>query len=129
MRVLPLFSSTAAAIALSTVALPAHAHPHLQAATPADGSLIASSPASVALTFSEGTRLTAAWLQRGTEAKQKLGLPTQQPATRVTVALPKLAAGSYLLSWRAVGDDGHIVPGQLGFTISGDGSAGPSDSH
>jgi methionine-rich copper-binding protein CopC len=34
------------------------------------------------------------------------------------VALPRLAPGRYVLSWRVVGRDGHVVPGELHFTLS-----------
>jgi methionine-rich copper-binding protein CopC len=34
------------------------------------------------------------------------------------VALPALAPGSYQVSYRALSADGHIVPGQLRFTLS-----------
>ena len=36
---------------------------------------------------------------------------------RQVVPLPSLGDGSYLLSWRAMGGDGHLVKGQLTFNI------------
>jgi methionine-rich copper-binding protein CopC len=35
----------------------------------------------------------------------------------VTVASP-LAAGTYTVSWRGIGDDGHVVRGDFRFTVS-----------
>jgi methionine-rich copper-binding protein CopC len=32
--------------------------------------------------------------------------------------LPQLDPGTYVLSWNVVGDDTHIVPGQMHFTVS-----------
>jgi hypothetical protein len=111
---------------LSTlVATAALAHAHLQKAVPADGGVINASPANVVLTFSEPARLTACWLQKGAAAKQKItGLATT-PAQQISVPVPALEAGSYVLSWRVVGDDGHIVPGQIHFTIAPAGTAAP----
>jgi copper resistance protein C len=33
------------------------------------------------------------------------------------VPLPRLAPGRYTLSWRVVGEDSHVVPGTLHFTV------------
>ena len=96
----------------------AHAHAHLKQATPAEGSVLTTSPAHVALRFSEAARLTAAWIQKEGNPRQKLEPLPQEPAAEISVALPSLAPGHYVVSWRVVGDDGHILPGQLHFTIA-----------
>ena len=95
------------------------AHAHLKKAVPADGAVVGTSPGNVVLSFSEPATLTACWLQKGSGAKQKItGLATT-PAQQISVPVPKLEAGSYVLSWRVVGDDGHVLPGQIHFTVSG----------
>ena len=104
---------------LSLAATVAFAHAHLKKAVPADGGVVATSPANVVLTFSEPARLTACWIQKGDAPKQKVsGLPTT-PAAEISVPLPQLEPGTYVLSWKVVGDDTHIVPGQIRFTVSG----------
>jgi len=100
----------------STVAI---AHAHLQKAVPADGGVVAASPANVVLSFSEPAHLTACWIQKGDGAKQKIGPLASEPARQITVPLPQLAPGAYIVSWRVIGDDSHIVPGQIRFTVSG----------
>jgi methionine-rich copper-binding protein CopC len=103
----------------SAVAL---AHTHLVKAIPADGSTLTASPAKFVLTFAEPVKMTALSLQKDAEAAKKIGpLPTA-PAAEVSVPAPKLAAGKYVLSWRAVGDDGHVMPGKVRFTIGASGS-------
>ena len=103
-------------LALAATAVLAHAH--LKKAVPADGAVVHTAPASVVLSFSEPATLTACWIQKGTGAKQKItGLATT-PAPQISVPIPKLEAGAYVLSWRVVGDDGHVLPGQLRFTVS-----------
>lgn len=105
-------------VVLSLVATAALAHAHLKKAVPADGGVVETSPANVVLSFSEPARLTACWIQKGDEPKQKIeGLPTT-PSADITVALPKLDPGTYVLSWKVVGDDTHIVPGQIRFTVA-----------
>ena len=106
-------------VMLSLAATVALAHAHLKKAVPADGGTVAKSPANVVLTFSEPAHLTACWIQKGDGPKQKVsGLPTTA-AAEISVPLPQLEPGTYVLSWKVVGDDTHIVPGQIGFTVSG----------
>ena len=93
-------------------------HAHLQGSTPADGSVLASPPSSIALHFAENARVTAAWIQKGDAPRQKLGPLPQQSAREVTLPLPALTAGDYVVSWRVLGDDGHIMPGQIHFAVS-----------
>ena len=69
------------------------------------------------LSFSEAARITAMSLQRNGEAPRKLTSLPAEKAARITVPLPKLAPGRYTLSWRAVGEDSHVVPGTLHFTV------------
>src|ERR1700761_3945456 len=104
---------------LSLAATVALAHAHLKKAVPADGGTVAASPANVVLTFSEAAHLTACWIQKGDGPKQKIeNLPTAASA-EISVPLPRLEPGTYVLSWKVVGDDTHIVPGQIRFTVSG----------
>jgi methionine-rich copper-binding protein CopC len=54
-------------------------------------------------------------------AEQKLVPLPSTPATEVTVAAPTLAPGKYVVTWRAMGGDSHIMSGEVHFTISADG--------
>lgn len=94
-----------------------HAHAHLTYSVPADGSVLAVAPAQLTLRFSESARLTALSIEPAGGSRQKLTpLPTAE-AAEISVKLPPLKPGSYLLTWRVVGHDGHVVPGQLRFTL------------
>ena len=73
-------------------------------------------PASLVLEFSEAARLTALWIEKQGGDKKKLA-PPQESQSRITVTLPPLAPGDYVVSWRVQGADGHVVPGQLHFTL------------
>ncbi|HET9331479.1 MAG TPA: copper resistance CopC family protein [Steroidobacteraceae bacterium] len=106
----------AGALLLGAAALAA-AHAHLEEATPADHSVIRSAPSALVLRFSESARLTALWLTQDGGPKRKLEVPAaSQP--QITVALPPLTPGHYLISWRALSADGHVVPGQIRFTLA-----------
>jgi methionine-rich copper-binding protein CopC len=92
------------------------AHAHLTDSSPVDGSQMLEGPAALVLTFSEAVQLTALSIQRTGGTPQKLALP-EQVAARISVALPRLPGGAYVVRWRTLGSDGHVVPGQLRFTI------------
>ena len=94
----------------------AQAHAHLQRATPHDGSTLDAAPASLVLQFSEAARLTALWIEKQGGEKQKLA-PPQDAQSEITVTLPKLEPGEYVVSWRVQGHDGHVVPGRIRFSV------------
>ena len=95
----------------------AQAHTHLQKSTPAANSNGAA-PGQLMLQFSEATRLTALTLQKaGGPEGHKLGPLPVQPDKLIRLAAPKLDPGAYVLSWRALGDDGHVMSGTLRFTV------------
>jgi copper transport protein len=97
-----------------------HAHAHLRHSSPAEGAVLSVAPTQVTLTLSEPARLTAAWIQRGDEPRRKLA-PPQQAAPEVSLALPALVPGEYLVSWRALSADGHVTSGSLHFKLASPG--------
>lgn len=104
-------------VAVCVLAAPVHAHTHLEKSVPADGSTLQAAPPSFVLTFAKPVKLTALSLQRGSDPGRKLGPLPADAAAQVSIPAPKLADGTYVLSWRAVGDDGHVMPGKLTFTV------------
>jgi methionine-rich copper-binding protein CopC len=105
-------------LALVAFGVTAHAHAHLQKSSPADSSVITTSPPTLELHFSEAARLTALSIQKGEEPKQNLApLPTAA-AQQVNVPLPPLTPGTYLVVWRVISDDGHVMAGALHFTLA-----------
>jgi len=94
------------------------AHTHLQASIPRDGSTLGTAPAALVLQFSEAARLTALWIEKSGAEKQKLTPLPPEPQSRIAVPLPKLPPGDYVVSWRVLGSDGHVVPGKIRFTLS-----------
>ena len=38
---------------------------------------------------------------------------------RQIIPMPSLEDGHYLLSWRAIGEDGHVIKGELNFKVVG----------
>jgi methionine-rich copper-binding protein CopC len=95
----------------------AWAHAHLVKSDPADGSTVTAAPQKFVLTFAEPAKLTALSVQKDAEPAKKVGPLPAALAAEITVPAPELAPGKYVLMWRAVGDDGHIMPGKVIFTV------------
>lgn len=95
----------------------AFAHAHLQKSVPADGSVVATMPPNFVLTFAEPARLTALTLQKGSEPDRKLGPLPGAPAPEFSIPAPRLAPGLYVVRWRVVSDDGHVMSGKIAFTV------------
>ena len=95
----------------------ASAHAHLHASTPANHSIVAEAPKQINLQFNEAVQLTAATIQKGDGAASKLGPLPVAAAKDFTLAAPALAPGTYIVKWRAMSDDGHIMSDKLLFTV------------
>jgi methionine-rich copper-binding protein CopC len=110
----------------------AFAHTHLAKSDPADGSVVAKAPELITLQFEHAVRVTEFTIQKGAEKGDGLLKPLpQEPVQKITGTPPKLTAGAYIVNWRAVGSDGHVMSGKVRFTVSPDGaaaSAKPADS-
>jgi methionine-rich copper-binding protein CopC len=116
MKILSLLSG----LVLVMLGVTASAHAHLQKSSPADNSVITTSPSNLVLDFSEAARLTALSIQKGSESPQKLKpLPTTA-AQQISVPLPQLTPGSYSVTWHVLSADGHVVSGALHFTLAAD---------
>jgi methionine-rich copper-binding protein CopC len=112
----------AAAVAILAAASSAIAHPLPKAASPAPNAVLATSPAEIRITFSEG--LIAAFsgleLRDGDGKPVELGAAAVNPHNSKQLAAPieaRLAPGRYTVSWHAVGDDTHHTAGRYSFRV------------
>ncbi|MBV9508913.1 MAG: copper homeostasis periplasmic binding protein CopC [Caulobacteraceae bacterium] len=111
-----------AALATVAIASAAVAHPRPQAASPAPDAVLSTSPSEIRITFSEGlvAAFSAIELKDAAGKAFALGPSTvdlknkRQLVAPVTNLLP---AGTYTVSWRAVGDDTHHVSGHYSFQV------------
>lgn len=95
----------------------AAAHAHLEQATPANDSVLAQAPPSFMLLFNEPARLTALSLQKDDAPPRKIGGLQAAPSAHWLIPAPMLAPGNYTLSYRVLGEDGHIMSGSIKFRI------------
>ena len=110
-----------AGLALGLGASPAFAHAALESTDPAAGAIVPRSPAAIELRFSEavsvglgGVRVIAA--DGGTVRTAKPGIAPGRPEV-VRQPLPRLAKGTYVVTWRVVSDDSHPVRGAFTFSV------------
>lgn len=96
----------------------AQAHAHLLHAVPAEGAVLHAAPARVTLTFSEPARLAVLWIAPEKGARRRIAPLPVDAAPEISVPLPPLQPGRYVLTWRVVGRDGHVVPGELHFSLA-----------
>src|SRR5688572_5353495 len=122
--------SLAAAILLAAVlfigaAGQALAHAQLISADPADGTVLATAPQRLKLTFSEPARpLVARLIHPGghTEILKDIG----QKGSVITLTLPGgLENGTHILSWRVASSDGHPIGGGLVFSVGAPSAVAP----
>jgi methionine-rich copper-binding protein CopC len=99
------------------------AHTELTATVPENGATIAAAPENVELKFSEPVRLTALTIQIGDAEEQKLGPLPSEATKEFSLPLPAaLDDGRYVVSWRALSEDTHVMNGEFVFGIGEAGS-------
>ena len=113
------------ALALAAVAAlvgVAQAHSTLVRALPAARSTVKAPPERVQLWFSE--RLEPAYSSASVwRADQRVdggdAVLSPQDDRLLTVAVPALAPGTYVVRYRVLSVDGHVVEGNFSFTVTG----------
>ncbi len=98
-------------------ALQAQAHTYLSESIPADEAVVNIAPGEIVLGFSEVVRLTAVSIRSGDGAEQPLEPLPGKTGERFVVSVTDLSPGDYVVSWRAVGADTHVVSGEFRFTL------------
>jgi methionine-rich copper-binding protein CopC len=93
------------------------AHAHLQRSEPADQSVQTVAPKTLMVAFNEAVTITLLTIQTGDTKPQPLGPLSKVAAKQQSVALPALGPGNYLVKWRAMSDDKHLMSGTLTFKV------------
>lgn len=114
----------AAAVTLAVVGLgatPAFAHAALDGTDPAAGATLPDAPKAVTLSFSERVDASLGGVKAFDSRGRRLdvGAPGHPggDAAKVRVALPDLANGSYVITWRVTSSDSHPVRGAFTFSV------------
>jgi len=95
---------------------PAYAHADLMRSTPANGSIVATAPSSIRLTFSEPVTLdSSSLLDAGGHTVPSSA--TLNGAVLTVTPAARLSAGITTVSFTITSDDGHVVDGAVSFVI------------
>ena len=120
-RLKKVFCPLAFTLSLVLAAAPsAFAHAHPKVMKPAPDST-GPAPSSISITFSEAVepkfssiRLTD---EKGKTEGSEASKPVAADPKTLTLAVPKLAGGTYLVHWVSVAVDGHRLEGSYKFTV------------
>lgn len=94
----------------------AFAHTALTGSVPSKDSTV-SSPSVMMLSYGGEVRLVRLTLT-GSNGEVDIGFtPVATASASFHVPMPFLQAGAYVVNWTAIGDDGHSVSNQFGFTV------------
>ncbi|MER8368691.1 copper resistance protein CopC [Mesorhizobium sp. M1378] len=115
LRVSAAFCAAVFSLALSFAAALAHAQ--LISAEPADGTVLATAPDRLTLTFSEPARPLVARLVHPDGRTEVLKEVGEKGSAIVLTLPPELGNGTYVLSWRVASSDGHPIGGGLVFSV------------
>jgi copper transport protein len=116
--------------ALIAAAAPVWAHAELDQTQPAAGSTLVSAPDQVRLVFSEGVAVGAQGIVvLHADGSALPGVRAVAAGSTVTAKLPTDAPpDTYVVHWRALSDDGHLVKGTFSYVVAGASDAGSSTS-
>ena len=109
-----------AVVALLALAAPAGAHAVLLSTQPTSGQTYPSSPKVVTLLFDENVQVGLGGIRvldpKGNRVET--GKPTQSNGGKeVSVSVPTLAKGTYVVTWRVISADGHPVQNAFTFSV------------
>lgn len=113
-------ATTVVLAALLAMAAPyaASAHAKLTSSTPANGGTVAAGLSQIELNFSAPLRVTVFHVRD--DNKKDVALNGELPqsfAPAVKLGVAALAPGHYQATWTAVAEDGHVMKGEIAFTV------------
>lgn len=117
----PAEPSTRAPVSIPHVSIP---HITLEASTPEDEATVAGEVTEVRLFFSDAPLMRGASIRIVSSARQLMrsGPPEPDPedAKQLSVRVaPALPPGSYVVQWRCIAADGHVMRGDFRFEVTG----------
>lgn len=101
-------------------ASPAVAHGGKTETSIHDKDSFATAPSTFNVTFQHESAITSVTLMTGDNKNIAIGFkPSKTMAKEFSIPLPPLAKGAYTLSWKSLAKDGHAMPGEVHFTVTG----------
>ena len=85
--------------------------------SPESGARLRVAPKHLEVSFSKPTRVVKASLTHNENDPVKLTLSTKEPTKMIRFSPAPKDAGNYVIEWRALSEDGHVLKGSLEFSI------------
>lgn len=118
-RVLAMAAIVTALVAL--LAAPASAHASLLSTDPSSGGVYDTPPTAITLRFTEGVEVALGGVRVYDSDRERVvtGKPEHPNGQQsvVTTSLPKLANGTYVVTWRVTSSDSHPIDGAYTFQV------------
>tara|TARA_B110000196_G_scaffold318805_1_gene335045 strand:- start:999 stop:1361 length:363 start_codon:yes stop_codon:yes gene_type:complete len=105
-------------ITVILAALSAQAHTVLSSSIPAENSVETTTPKNITLEFSTEVRLAGLSVEDGNGKNVDLGATPTTMQQKFAIPASEISPGTYLVKWRAVGADMHIVSGEFQFVVA-----------
>lgn len=103
---------------ISIFATNVFAHSGVDTTLPANGDILAETPAEVSFKFSKDIRLTRVEMTHQDHPTVTLELGEQTSFGRdFSMPVEEMGVGIYRIDWRGLGVDGHAVQGSFSFTV------------
>jgi copper transport protein len=106
-----------AAVAGALLPTGAAAHPYLVSAEPAAGATVHASPEQITILYTEGLDAPYCSVVLVAPDGSERTVPVSASGTRLTASPPALPAGTWVVRWTVVGEDGHRVVGDYPFNV------------
>jgi methionine-rich copper-binding protein CopC len=107
-------------ILLGALTNSAFAHSKVDTFSPADGDVLTEVPEAIAMSFAKPARITKVSVShtKGSEEHDiRLDIPTKEFVKTIEFSPDLFGAGTYLVEWRALAEDGHALKGEFSFTV------------
>ncbi|MFI7079326.1 FixH family protein [Micromonospora sp. NPDC049903] len=99
-------------------AAPASAHAVLLGTDPADGAVLATTPAQITLTFNEPVAVRPGGVRLLDAAGEEVSADSRSVDTTVVLTVPpELPGGTYIVTFRVISADSHPVSGGFSFAV------------
>ena len=93
------------------------AHSDVSKSYPENGAHLSAAPERIEVSFSKPTRVIKASIDHDEKGQEKLVLSTKEPTKLISFTPAPKDAGKYVVKWRALSEDGHVLKGSLKFSI------------
>lgn len=102
---------------------PVWAHSPVETSNPGDGDVLESIPEMLMLNFENPARVlrvevTHTTMDGSAMHASDLDIPSRDLTETLSLTPPSMGAGSYLVEWRALGEDGHAMDGTFTYTVT-----------